>query len=533
MHGPATPFRPTRRAVLAGSAALALAAPARAETGQPEPGLPEPGLPEGAPFSFDILSAEMQARAGRPHRPPPPAEALPGRLTYDDWRQIVFRPAAARWTAPGVAFRLHAFHMGWLYGEPVRLFEVADGTLREMRFTADDFDYRGDTAGRFPPGTGLPGVAGFRLNHPLNHPDRFDEVVAFLGASYFRALGQGSAYGLSARGLALDTATGSAEEFPRFSAFYLERPAPGAAEVVLSAALDSPSLTGAFRFAIRPGRTTEMDVTARLFFRADVREIGIAPLTSMFLYDEKNRAGFDDYRPRVHDSNGLRMVLAGGDELWRPLNNPAALANSFFSGRITRFGLHQRGRDFSDYQDAGARYERRPSLEVEPLDDWGAGAVRLVEIPTDKEINDNIVAFWVPGGGGVRAGEARSFRYRLHWGDLDRTAPDALARVVSFKAGLAGVSGVDNPADARKFVIDFAGGPLAGLTDAAEVAPVVGFSAGTLLSQTLEQLPATGAWRLVIDLAAPGEPLVELTAHLAGFGRKLSETWVYQWTHDG
>jgi glucans biosynthesis protein len=431
-----------------------------------------------------------------------------------------------------VGFRLHAFHTGWLYGDPVRLYDVSDGTVREMRFTTDDFDYRGGMAGRMQAGMDLPGVAGFRLNHPLNRPDVFDEVVAFLGASYFRALGQGSAYGLSARGLALNTATGTAEEFPRFSAFYLERPAPGAAEVVLSAALDSPSVTGAYRFAVRPGRTTEMDVTARLFFRADVEEVGIAPLTSMFLYDEKNRAGFDDYRPRVHDSNGLRMVQADGDVLWRPLNNPAALANSIFSGAKARFGLHQRGREFADYQDAGARYERRPSLEVEPLDDWGAGAVRLVEIPTDREVNDNIVAFWVPEGRGARAGSAQAWRYRLHWGDLDGPPAD-LAQVVSVKAGLAGVSGVENPADARKFVVDFAGAPLDGLPADAAVTAVVTQSAGTVLSQTLERIDANGVWRLVIDLAAPDQPLVELTAHLAGFGRKLTETWLYQWTHTG
>lgn len=513
----------SRRGFLLATAAAVLApAAAPAET----------GLAEGQAFSFDLLTAEMQARAAQPWLPPVRPEGFLADLTYDDWRHIVFRDDAARWATPGVQFRLGAFHTGWLYGEPVRLYDVSDGMVKDMRFATGDFRYQGPLAGKVPDGD-LPGVAGFRLNYPLNRPDTFDELVAFLGASYFRALGQGSAYGLSARGLALNTATGTAEEFPRFAAFYLERPAPGAVEVALSAALDSPSVTGAFRFVIRPGKTTEMDVTARLFFRTDVEEIGIAPLTSMFLFDEKNRAAFDDYRPRVHDSNGLRMVERDGDVLWRPLNNPAALGNSVFEGAKARFGLHQRGRDFRDYQDAEAHYERRPSLDVEPLEDWGPGAVRLVEIPTDREVHDNIVAFWVPEGRGAKAGEARAFRYRLHWGNLDEAAPDALAEVTSFKAGLAGVSGVENPADARKFVIDFAGPPLAELPPDADITPVVTHSAGEILSQTLERVDDVGVWRLVIDIAAPGQPLVELSAHLAGFGRKLTETWLYQWAHDG
>ncbi len=517
----------SRRGFLLGSAA-AVAAAAWA----PPAARAEVGLAEGRPFSFDLLTAEMQARAREPYLPPVKPEGFLGDLTYDDWRHIVFQDAAARWSAPGVQFRLGAFHTGWLYGEPVRLFDVSDGMVRTMPFTTADFRYSGPLAGRVPAGE-LPGVAGFRLNFPLNRPDVYDELAAFLGASYFRALGQGSAYGLSARGLALNTATGSAEEFPRFAAFYLERPAPGALEVALSAALDSPSVTGAFRFVIRPGHTTEMDVTARLFFRADVEEMGIAPLTSMFLFDDKNRTNFDDYRPRVHDSNGLRLVEPSGDVLWRPLNNPATLANSVFDGPKARFGLHQRGRDFGSYQDAGAHYERRPSVDVEPLEDWGPGAVRLVEIPTDKEVNDNIVAFWVPESRGAKAGEARAFRYRLHWGNLDEAAPDALAEVTGFKAGLAGVSGVENPADARKFVIDFAGPPLADLPADAEIAAVVTHSAGEVLSQTLERVEDIGVWRLVIDISAPGQPLVELSAHLAGFGRKLTETWLYQWAHAG
>lgn len=520
--------RLSRRRLLASAASIALlraaAIPAQAAD------LPPPGTA----FSFDILTDWMRAAADKPFVEPVKPEGFMGDLTYDDYRLIRFNPARIRWTAAGAGgggFRMDAFHTGWLFGEPVQVHDVSAGTVQPMEFTTDDFIYQGDLAARVPAHTAMPGVAGFRVLYPLNRPDKLDELVAFLGASYFRALGQGSAYGISARGLALNTGTGIAEEFPRFTAFYLERPAPGATEVAFSAAMDSPSVTGAYRFVVRPGRDTVIEVTARLFFRADVAQVGVAPLTSMFLYDEKNRARFDDYRPKVHDSNGLRIVRPDGDALWRPLNNPPRLADSWFLDRAARFGLHQRDRDFANYQDAGAHYERRPSLDVEPLGDWGDGAVRLVELPTDLEVNDNIVAFWVAKTPGVSAGETREYRYNLHWGNLERSEPAALAEVLATRAGAAGVSGVANPADARKFVIDFAGDPLTALPAEAKVEPVITLSSGEILTQTLQPVPEQGLWRLVIDVTAPAGSVVELTAHLAGYGRKLTETWLYQWIH--
>lgn len=490
-------------------------------------------LPAGQPFSFDILTEWMRARAAEPHAEPQKIEGFAAELDYDDYRLILFRRDRDRWAdAPGL-FRLQAFHTGWLFGEPVQLFDVSAGTVQPMTFGTDDFEYLGELAPKVPEHATLPGVAGFRLLHPLNRPDKLDEVVAFLGASYFRALGMGSAYGISARGLALNTGTGVPEEFPRFTGFYLERPAPGVGAVTFSAALDSPSVTGAFRFTVMPGKDTVIEVTARLFFRADVELVGIAPLTSMFLYDEKNRMAFDDYRPQVHDSEALRLERTDGDVLWRPLNNPPRLADSWFSDPVARFGLDQRDRDFASYQDAEAHYERRPSLEVEPLGDWGPGAVRLVELPTDLEVNDNIVAFWVAQTPGAAAGDAREYRYRLHWGNLDAAADTGLARVVATRAGEAGVAGVTGLAQGRKFVVDFAGGLLAQLPPDAAVQAVVTASSGEIRSQVLEAVPEGGPegglWRLVIDMTPPSGGVAELKAHLAGYDRKLTETWLYQW----
>jgi periplasmic glucans biosynthesis protein len=499
------------------------------------------GLPEGSAFGFDSLSEQMRQRATEAYVRPEPAEGFAGDLDYDGYRRIRFRPERTRWhqgldTPGGAGFGLQAFHAGWLFGEPVRLFDVTDGTVREMRFTTDDFAYDPELGIEVPPGEPLPGVAGFRLHYPLNRPDVQDEVVAFLGASYFRALGQGSAYGISARGLAIDTALGQPEEFPRFTAFYLARPPAGEASVTVYAALDSDSVTGAYRFVMRPGAATEMDVTARLFFRTDVEQVGVAPLTSMFLYDDKNRAAFDDFRPRVHDSEGLAIRRTDGIALWRPLNNPTQLANSYFAEPLQRFGLHQRDRVFDNYQDAEARYERRPSLDVEPIGDWGPGAVRLVEIPSALEANDNIVAFFVPGEGRADAGEAREYGYRLHWGDLAGPPADGLAPVVATRAGHGGVAGVDPEPDLRKFVIDFACPSLPPRPDPQEAAPlqaVVTCMGGEIRSQVLDVLPDGATWRLVLDVHTPQGGVAEMTAHLAGQDRRLTETWVYQWVNAG
>jgi glucans biosynthesis protein len=432
----------TRRAMLGGiPVSLAL----MASTALPRWARAEATAPAAAQqFSFDSLTEEMKALAAQPYAPPVRTPSFLDELKYDDYRLINFRPERARWQDPESFFRLHAFSMGWLFKDPVLLFEVTGDQAVPIQVTTDDFVYLNDLATRIPPHAEMPGVAGFRLHHPLNRPDVWDELVAFLGASYFRALGRGNAYGLSARGLAVNSGLSTAEEFPRFSRFYIERPTGLRETITVYAALESESVTGAYRFVIIPGTETVMEVTARLFFRADVEQLGIAPLTSMFLFSEKNRADFDDYRPNVHDSDGLSIVQGDGDAVWRPLNNPPRLASSYLAENgIRSFGLHQRDRDFDSYQDASAHYERRPSLDVEPIGDWGRGVVRLVEIPTDLEVNDNIVAFWVPDGQ-VRAGESREFSYRLRWGALERDPTDVRAYVLETRSGAGGVSGVEN-----------------------------------------------------------------------------------------
>lgn len=521
-----------RRALGAVSAtALLFAAGAWPRAGRAEDAQP-------APFSFDSFTATMRQRAQSPYVDSKITDTFLKGLDYDDYQKIQFNPARARWKDDtGELFRVEAFHPGWLYNQPVHLFQLVDGQTRPMRFDTEDFLYHGNLAARVPKDEHLPGIAGFRLNTPLNRADVFDELVAFLGASYFRALGRGNVYGLSARGLAINTGISGAEEFPRFTEFYLEKPAKGADRITVYAALESPSLTGAYRFVIAPGADTTMEVTARLFLRADIKQLGVAPLSSMFLFGANERGDFDDYRPQVHDSDGLRFVEGprGGPPgaerpYWRPLRNPDALASSYFESRSLRsFGLYQRDRDWNDYLDAGAQYQRRPSLRVELLGDWGKGVVRLVEIPTKLETNDNIAAFWVPDAP-AKAGDALVFAYRLHWGMLPPDPDAMLAYVQRTRTGAGGVSGVKSKGDSHKFVIDFHGGLMATLPEDAVLSPEVTASKGKILHPALSKLPGGRGWRLVFDLAAPADAVVELTAGVKGYGRSLTETWLYQWS---
>ncbi|MBF9033110.1 glucan biosynthesis protein D [Rhodobacterales bacterium HKCCE2091] len=524
-------YRPGRRRVLAGLSALALAAalppvrPLRAQE------VADGDLPEPVPFSFDWLTEEMRAAAAREPVTAAPLEGFFADLHYDDYHRIQFRRDRMRWAEPEAdsRFRLNAFHVGWLYNEPVQMHEVVDGQAVPMQFTTADFAY-GELNEDTPTALELPGVAGFRLLNALNRADHFDELAAFLGASYFRALGRGNRYGLSARGLAVNTGISGSEEFPRFSDFWIERPLPGSDSITLHAALRSASVTGAFRFVVAPGEDTVMEVTARLFIREDIEQIGIAPLTSMYLFGGADPGEFFDFRPAVHDSEALVITTADGGTLFRALANPPRLASSYIGAQSPRsFGLVQRDRAFESYLDAQAHYELRPSLVVEPIGDWGRGTVRLLEIPSDLEANDNIVAYWIPDAP-ARAGDEIELSYRLHWGMTPPgSASSEHARILRTRVGEGGVSGVETDTGGQKFVIDFEGGLIAELDGEADVVPAVSAQRGEITEVVLSKVEGENIWRLVIE--AEGEPggSVELSARLTGFGRDLSETWLYQW----
>ena len=482
-------------------------------------------------FDWDQLTQLAQTRAQQPYQAN--SDKLPAELatiTYDQLRDIRFKTDQSVWRAQNLPFEAQFFHLGLYQTEPVRIHELmADGTVNHLPYRGADFDYGKNTfdASKW----GDLGHAGFRLHYPLNGQAYKDELVVFQGASYFRALGAGQQYGLSARGLAIDTVGGSGEEFPRFSEFWLQRPAAGATEVTVFALLESPRATGAYRFVIRPGQQTTTTVNARVFLRAGagpVNTLGIAPLTSMFLSGE-NQPMPGDFRPEVHDSDGLMMVSGEGEWLWRPLQRPKGIEVSSFTMQNPRgFGLMQRDRSFANYEDVEARYERRPSAWVKPVGDWGPGRVELVQLSTPDETHDNIVAYWVPARLPA-AGQPLELSYELAWqGDVQQRPPSSWVTQTRKGYGFTRLSPAEQ-ARQPQYVIDFAGPALDALpADAPIKAVVTANTNGRVLETLAYPNPATRTWRVTVrvervDATQP----VELRAYLQHNNDTVSETWTH------
>jgi glucans biosynthesis protein len=523
-----------RRTLLtAGGTAAALAA-----LGLPEQALAQSGLKLGPakPFSFDNLVAQARALGAKPHAPPPPLPAdVLERIDYDAHGKLKYKPEFALFKDGPGPFPVTFFHLGRFFQVPVHM-HVLDatggGSARELLYDPAYFEMPADSPARaLPQGAGF---AGFRfqesrLGDQGKLPWQGNDWVAFLGASYFRAIGELYQYGLSARGIAIDAAAaGRPEEVPSFTQVWFEPPAQGADTVVIYALLEGPSVAGAYRFSMRRDKAVVMDIHCHLFLRKDVARLGIAPLTSMYWYSDKHKPGGIDWRPEVHDSDGLALWTGGGERIWRPLNNPARTGVSSFADQSPKgFGLMQRDRNFDHYLD-GVYYDRRPSLWVEPLADFGAGAVELVEIPTDDEIHDNIGAFWVPKAPAT-AGSSYELRSRLHW-VAGEPFPSPLARCVATRIGRGGVPGQPRPVGVRKFMVEFLGGPLANLPFGVKPQAVLSASRGQFSYVFTEAVPngVAGHWRAQFDIAAEGSEPVELRLYLKTGEQTLSETWLYQ-----
>lgn len=490
-----------------------------------------------APFGFENVvheAKELSAKEYQDHRRVPDSLL---KIKYDQWRDIRFKPSMSFWRKEGLPFTLQFFHPGLFYDRAVSMSVVdPQGDVAPIPFSKDFFDYRSEEVRALIPDD--LGFAGFRIHYPLNRDDYHDEIAVFLGASYFRAVGRGMNYGLSARGLAVDTALPSGEEFPHFKKFWMVQPAVGAKEITLYALLDSPSVTGAYRFIISPGKETVMQVRLTLFLRKPVAKLGIAPLTSMFHHGESTvHRVLDDFRPEIHDSDGLMIVTGSGEWIWRPLLNPKSLfINSFLDKNPAGFGLIQRDTDFDHYQDLESNYQTRPSIWVTLLGDWGEGRVELVQIPTDKEIFDNIVAFWVPARLPGK-GEPLTLAYEMAWHHASDSSRPPGGRVISTRAGENKMENAKHP-EARIFVIDFAGGRLASLPPEAPIEGVVSAGrGGRIVEQQIMKNPFTGGWRLAIHVlldeerAKRREP-VELRAFLRQGEDVLTETWSYVYTSE-
>jgi glucans biosynthesis protein len=347
--------------------------------------------------------------------------------------------------------------------------------------------------------------SGFRINGPINRTDLSDEIVVFQGASYFRAVSRGQVYGLSARGLAIDTGEAKGEDFPVFRAFWIEKPPRGAREITVRALLDSPSATGAYTFRIAGGAPTIMDVDVRLFPRRDGMRVGVAPLTSMFLFSPIDRSRISDFRNAVHDSDGLAIVNAAAEHIWRPLTNPKRLQISeFMVDGITGFGLIQRARNFTTYSDLEANYERRPSAWIEPSGWWGKGSVHLVEIPSEEEIHDNIVAYWRPQDP-YRRDEIYRFGYRVTWSN-DKPVKTTKAHVIGTSSGLA--NGAEGKKGAIRYAVDYAGAVLNANSELPTAR--LTWSGGAADTPVVQRNPHTGGVRVDFLLRPGGADLIEM-----------------------
>jgi glucans biosynthesis protein len=497
---------------LLGTRVLSFAAPAFAQ---------EPGT-----FAFDAVIARARAAAGSPYSRPLMKMSEPfADLKYDQFRAIRFRDDKRFFADADRGFRMDLMPPGLSFQDRIEINLVSNGVASPIPFTTDVFAFHPDyfpyPDGRAPSGLAADmGYSGIRLRHPINSPGVWDDFAVFQGASYFRAVAHDTFYGLSARGLAVGTGGPDPEEFPIFTAFWVYEPQPGDRVLRVSALLDSDSVTGAFDFAIQPGTRTVMTVRSVLFPRREIAALGIAPLTSMYFFGPERRAGVDDFRDAVHDSDGLRIVNGRGERLWRPLRNPGQLETSAFSDDSPRaFGLIQRARDFAHFEDAEAHYERRPSAWIEPSAPWGKGAVTLVEIPSADEFTDNIVAFWRPAEP-LAAGSENPFDYRLTWG-IAEDEDQPLARVIATRSGVS----ILDPRE-RLFVVDFD----LGMTDFDSMAPKLEVNAGEVKGLSIVRLPEGNTARVGFHFIAGDRASAEFRLWLANEETPASEVWLYRWS---
>lgn len=507
-----------------------------------------------ANFSFADVQAKAQDLANAAYANPSPAPEFLTTLTYPEWSGIHYLQEKAVWAEEGLPFTVQFFHPGLYYDRFVKIHLVEGETVEDFVFDPALFQYGSEDLAK-KVNESLPdmGFAGFRLHFPLNRPDYKDEAVIFLGASYFRALAEGNYYGIYSRGLALDTATVQGEEFPYFTEFWIVKPAPDAAEITVYALMDSPSLTGAYRFIVTPGAPTVMQVKSALFVRQGARnfqKIGLAPLTSMFFYGEEKNGRPNDYRPEVHNSDGLLFTDGKQGWYWSPLANPRRLGvNTFPLNNPRGFGLLQRDSAFESYQDLDARYDLRPSLWAEPEGEWGSGSLELVEIPTEDAYHDNIVAFWRPDKprdknapdtpeSELRYPDTMMYDWKLYWMPPASSLHEK-GRVVS--------SRLSRSEDTLTFHVDFAGGELSTLPEDTGISSIVETPEPIpVLEKRLVRNPVSRGWRLEFKVRLPKEEgvLESLMAARKGpvtlrfraqlkkgenLPDPLTETWVYDW----
>jgi glucans biosynthesis protein len=482
---------------------------------------------EARGFDFQNVIEKAQNLARKPYQAPEPISRIMQELNYEQYQGIRFKPEQSLWRSSRSNFQVMLISPGLFYQHPVKLNVIDAQGVHDLPYRKDYFTFPDEEIERrVPPDLGY---AGFKLTYPLQDADTQNQFLVFAGASYFRGVARDNSFGISARGIAVDTGLASGEQFPSFIEYWLVRPGKDANATTFYGLLDGKSITGAYRFTVYPGKPTRLKVEARLFTRDDIQLLGIAPLTSMFYYGENTPRPRGQWRSQVHDSDGL-LIHNGvsGEWLWRPLINPLNLEMNYFQTEDVRgFGLLQRDDKFSHYQDLGAHYETRPSAWVETEGDWGKGHVVLVELPTDSETNDNIVAFWSPQDP-VSKDRSLAYNYTVSFGDRT-VSNEPTGQVVNTFVGDGYMVGGGNVPGAYRFIVDFAGGPLVKLpANAPVLSSVVAGENGEVIEHFVEYAPSENVWRLSIMAKPANEKPLSLRAFLSKDGEAVSETWTYR-----
>lgn len=481
------------------------------------------------PFSFAWLADRARAAADAPYVPPrKPVPDIVEQIGYEQHGKMKFRADHALFADTSAPYPVTFFPVGKYFPKTVKMHAVEAGKASEVLYEPEYFDMPADSpAARLPEDTGF---AGFQLREAKSRPDwRSKDWAAFLGASYFRAIGSLGEYGLSARGIAIDTATPRPEEFPDFTEFYIEPAVAEGRPVKVYALLDGPSISGAYEFTLHRADGVVIDVEARLFARKDIAQLGVCPMTSMYWFSNYDKSYQLEWRNGAHDSDGLALWTGAGERIWRPLVNPPGPSTSAFVDENPRgFGLMQRDRDPEHFLDRWLNYERRPSLWIEPQGNWGRGAFHLVEFPTDHEDFDNIGCFWVPSEP-VKAGQNLVYRYRMHWNADEPNPPASIARPITTRIGRGGFPNTrSNPPEIKRLVIEFAGGTLANFPKDRKPEAVITPSRGEISAIFLETTTWNKAWRMQFDIKAAGPEPVDIRAYLRDGDKALTETWLFK-----
>lgn len=472
-------------------------------------------------FSWDGLKSQARSMAATDYQPPNRIVAdNQFKLDYDRYRAITYRFDKSIWRGEAFPFQIQLFHSGYLYKEPVDIHLVENGKAARLAYDKSLFSF-GPAELQVP----IPddsGYSGFRLHAPVENNANYQEFAVFQGASYFRSRAKDQIYGLSARGLAINTVQPGGEEFPSFRSFWLEKPSPGSITITVYALLDSPSTSGAYRFTISQKNDSVMEIDCEIYPRRALTHAGIAPFSSMFFHGPSDQTKWDEFRPRVHDSDGLLMQTGTGDWIWRPLvTAPQILYSAFSDSAPKGFGLMQRERDYENYQDINAGYEKRPGAWVEPLSDWGDGSVDLVELPTDNEYADNIVAFWRPSEP-MQPGQSYGYRYKLSW--VSKVPVQRhIGHVVRTLTGKGIARG------SRYLAIDIAGGDIYANANEEYWDYEVAASKGIIKAYTVTPNPYIDGKRIALEYHPDGNEQADLTFQISQLGRRLSERWVYRW----